>query len=203
MFILLIAAAVCCASLLGGYFALKMKDKLHLILGFSAGAVIGVAFFDLLPESIALCAGLIDAGHVLMYAGFGFLTYMILDRILLPHGHDHEHTHDTHRGHFGAATLSFHSMLDGLAIGLAIQVNPAIGAIVAAAVLAHDFSDGINTVSLALRNGGSRALAWKWLGIDSLAPVLGIIVGSQFILEPVVLSPLLAVLQDSSCMAAK
>jgi len=31
----------------GGLFALRLKDKLHLVLGFSAGAVIGVAFFDL------------------------------------------------------------------------------------------------------------------------------------------------------------
>jgi len=39
------------ATLLGGLFALRYQDKLHLILGFSAGAVLGVALFDLLPES--------------------------------------------------------------------------------------------------------------------------------------------------------
>jgi zinc transporter ZupT len=42
------------ATLLGGSFALKYQDKLHLILGFSAGAVLGVALFDLLPESLDL-----------------------------------------------------------------------------------------------------------------------------------------------------
>jgi zinc transporter ZupT len=35
----------------GGMFALKHTDRLHLILSFSAGAVIGVAFFDLMPEA--------------------------------------------------------------------------------------------------------------------------------------------------------
>ena len=42
------------STFLGGMFALRFKDKLHLILGFSAGAVIGVAFFDLLPEALNL-----------------------------------------------------------------------------------------------------------------------------------------------------
>ena len=48
----LIALAAFVATLLGGFFALRLSDKLHLILGFSAGAIIGVAFFDLLPEAI-------------------------------------------------------------------------------------------------------------------------------------------------------
>ena len=43
------------------------------------------------------------------------------------------------------------------------------------AVLTHDFSDGINTVNLILKNGGSRQQAFKWLAIDALAPVLGVL----------------------------
>jgi hypothetical protein len=35
---------------LGGAFALRFKDKLHLIMGFSAGALIAVAFFGLFPR---------------------------------------------------------------------------------------------------------------------------------------------------------
>jgi ZIP family zinc transporter len=42
------------STLSGGLFALRFKDKLHLVLGFSAGAVIGVSFFELLPESMEL-----------------------------------------------------------------------------------------------------------------------------------------------------
>ena len=51
-----ISIAALISTFLGGMFALRFKDKLHLILGFSAGAVIAVAFFDLLPEAINLAS---------------------------------------------------------------------------------------------------------------------------------------------------
>src|SRR5438270_208395 len=34
----------------GGLFALRHQDRLHLILGFTAGVMLGVVAFDLLPE---------------------------------------------------------------------------------------------------------------------------------------------------------
>src|SRR5258708_10535093 len=55
--LLVIAAGTFVSTLVGGLLALRLRDRLHLILGFSAGAVIGVAFFDLLPEAIQLAPG--------------------------------------------------------------------------------------------------------------------------------------------------
>ena len=77
------------------------------------------------------------------------------------------------RGFLGAGSLSIHSFLDGFAIGLAFQVSVAVGVVVAVAVLVHDFSDGINTVNLILKNGGSRKTALRFLVADALAPLLG------------------------------
>ena len=93
----------------------------------------------------------------------------------------------------GAGSLSFHSFIDGMAIGLAFQVSTAVGAIVTTAVLVHDFSDGINTISLILKNGGSKKEALKWLFVDAAAPVLGIIVSSFMVLSGPNLGLLLAV----------
>ena len=50
----ILGAAAFAATMLGGTFALVRRDRLHLILGFSAGAVLGVALFDLLPEAFDL-----------------------------------------------------------------------------------------------------------------------------------------------------
>ena len=172
--LILITIGAFLATLLGGVFALRMRDRLHLVLGFSAGAIVAVAFFDLLPEAVSLASSSHEVGTILSVTALGFLTYLVLDRAFFMHSHDADDDHE-HRGQFGAGSLSLHSFLDGLGIGLAFHLSPVTGVIVAAAVLTHDFSDGINTINLILKNGGSRAEAAKWLIIDSCAPVLGVI----------------------------
>ncbi len=176
-FILLIALAAAGATLIGGALALRLRDKLHLVLGFSAGAVIAVAFFDLIPESIDLGLQYHSVNTILTFTALGFFAYTILDRLITLHTHSDDegvHMHGApRRALVGAGSLSSHSFLDGFAIGLAFQASPVIGGIVAVAVLTHDFSDGINTVNLVIKNGGSRALAFKWLLVDAAAPILG------------------------------
>ncbi|MDP2651646.1 MAG: ZIP family metal transporter [bacterium] len=172
MTVFLISLAASVATLVGGMFALRFRDRLHLILGFSAGAVAGVALFDLLPEAIELGMKYHAATTIALFIALGFFGYLILDRLILLHTHD-EDTADGHRGSFGALTLAAHSFLDGIAIGVGFQVSSAIGIVVTAAVLTHDFSDGINTVNFVLKNGGEWKRAFKWLLVDAAAPVAG------------------------------
>jgi len=163
-----IAAAAFVSTLVGGLVALGLRDKLHLILGFSAGAVIGVAFFDLLPEAVNFGVKFHSPGVILSWTALGFLFYLVLDRILLFHGDA------ASRGGVAAGVLCCHSLLDGVAIGLAFQASRAIGIVVAIAVLTHDFSDGVNTMNIVLRNHGDRSRAFRWLLLDAVAPVLGV-----------------------------
>lgn len=168
MLLVVIAGAAFLSTLLGGLLALKLRDKLHLILGFSAGAVIGVAFFDLLPEAVDFGEKFHSPAVILSCTALGFLSYLVLDRILLFHGNA------AHRGRFAAGVLCAHSLLDGVAIGLAFQTSKEVGIIVAIAVLTHDFSDGINTMNIVLKNQGQRPQALTWLIADALAPVVGV-----------------------------
>jgi ZIP family zinc transporter len=182
--IITISIAAFIATMAGGLFAMRFKDKLHLIMGFSAGAVVAVAFFDLIPEAVELSSRLSSSaetiGKVVTFLGIGFFSYMILDRLIILHSHasGDEHMHES-RAFLGAGSLSVHSFIDGIAIGLAFQVSYSVGIVVAIAVLVHDFSDGINTVGMILKNGGDRRRALKWLAMDAVAPVLGII-STQF-----------------------
>lgn len=188
----LIALGAFGATMLGGYLALSLRDRLHLILGFSAGAVVAVAFFDLLPEALNLSSSPVSTTTA--FVALGFLAYLLLDRGLLLHSHAHEeHEEMATRGHVRAGSLSLHSVLDGVGIGLAFQVSTAVGFVVAAAVLAHDFSDGINTVNVIMRDGASRGLAMRWLIIDALAPVAGIALSLLFSVSQSTLGLLLAV----------
>ncbi|HVB20226.1 MAG TPA: ZIP family metal transporter [Candidatus Paceibacterota bacterium] len=173
MNVFLVSLAASAATFVGGSFALKFRDKLHLILGFSAGAVAGVALFDLLPEAINLGAKYHSASAVALFIAAGFFGYFILDRLILLHTHEEDGETNAPRGAFGALTLSVHSFLDGVAIGVSFQASVMVGIVVTAAVLTHDFSDGINTVNLVLKNGGSRKRAFRWLLTDAAAPAAG------------------------------
>ena len=167
MLLFVIAVAAFVSTLAGGLLALGLRDKLHLILGFSAGAVIGVAFFDLLPEAIDTAREFHSTAVILAWSALGFLSYLVLDRMLLISG-------VAPRASAGALVLCAHSLLDGVAIGFAFHGSHAVGLIGAAAVLTHDFSDGVNTMNMVLRNGGERARGLSWLLVDAAAPAAGI-----------------------------
>ena len=191
---ILFGIAATLSTLIGGLVAFRLRDRMHLILGFSAGAVIAVAFFDLIPEAFELAGEVYEVSTIAMFVGLGFLLYLLLDRLLMLHGHGHaeDAEHDHSRGHVKAGSLSIHSFLDGVGIGLAFQVSPAVGLIVAAAVLAHDFSDGINTVNVVVRHGGQKKQALRWLLVDALAPVAGIVATLFFTVPAAMLGLLLA-----------
>ena len=110
--------------------------------------MIGVALFDLTPEALALGGSIAAPAPVMGLIGAGFCGYMMLERG--PAGRRRR----ARAAICGPASLTLHSLLDGLGIGLAFQVAPAIGVVVAVAVLAHDIADGVNTVTLSLSGGG-------------------------------------------------
>lgn len=169
--ILAVALGAFAATMTGGVMALKLAGRLPLVMGFSAGAVIGVAFFDLAPEALESGAGLYAPRTLLAVAALGFFLYVVLDRLVARH--DCEGQANPARGMLGAASFSAHSVLDGFAMGLAFQASREIGLVVATAVLAHDFADGLNTVNVVTKNGGSRGFALRWLAMDAVAPVIG------------------------------
>lgn len=197
--LLVIALAAFTATLLGGLLALRFSDKLHLILGFSAGAVVGVAFFDLLPESIAMGQQFYSVTAVAMWVAIGFIVYLLLDRSILLYAHQynngahHDHTAAPSRGILGASSLAFHSFLDGVAIGLGFQASVALGVVVTIAVLTHDFSDGINTVNFVIKHRHNTRQAFRWLLADAIAPGLGVLSTLFFTLPERYLSLLLSI----------
>ena len=156
LIVMLIALGAFAATMTGGLLALKLAGKLPLVMGFSAGAVIGVAFFDLAPEALEAGKGLYEPRTLLAVAALGFFLYTVLDRLVARH--DCEGQANPARGLIGAASFSAHSVLDGFAMGIAFQASREIGLIVAAAVLAHDFADGLNTVNVVTKNGGTRSV---------------------------------------------
>jgi ZIP family zinc transporter len=174
---LLLSFVTVFSTLAGGTFALRNRDRLHLALGFSAGVILGVVAFDLLPEVVDLSERTSTPFRNVMIAfAVGFLAFHLVEKALVLH-HAHEHEYGTHHhpsvGLASALALSGHSLADGIGIGLAFHVNHSIGIAAALAVISHDFVDGLNTVSLMLVNGNTRRRAWALLAVDALAPAAG------------------------------
>jgi ZIP family zinc transporter len=70
--------------------------------------------------------------------------------------------------------------MDGLAIGFSFQVSAATAMVVTLAVLAHDISDGVNTVNVSLAGSANRIWARRWLIADAAAPLAGIAISRAF-----------------------
>ncbi len=176
---ILLSAATFVSTLLGGLFALKHQDRLHRILGYTAGVILGVIAFDILPEIFKnLNQQHLSATWPMLALVIGFLTFHIVEKSILLHNaqeEDYGHHHHPHVGLASALALSGHSFLDGVGIGLGFQVGHAVGIAVAIAVIAHDFSDGLNTVSLMMAHQNNRANTIKLLFLDASTPILGVL----------------------------
>jgi ZIP family zinc transporter len=174
---LALAAAAFLSTLIGGAFALRFSRAFHLILGLTAGVLLGVVAFDVLPEVFELTREhAIDPMGPMVALVTGFLVFHASEKLLLIH-HAQEGSYVNHRhptvGVLSAAALAGHSFMDGVGIGLGYQISARVGAMVALAVIAHDFADGLNTVSLMLLHQNTTRRALFMLALDGLAPIAG------------------------------
>ena len=186
-----LAAVTFISTMVGGLVAVKFRRVLQYFFAFSSGALIAITFFDVLPESLDI-AGSIPVRTLMITVVAAFLFFSLVERFFLTHHHHEEEEHGHIMGPIGAIGLVAHSFLDGAAIGIAYQANPKIGLIVALAVISHDFTDGINTVVIMLKNEQNVRNARRFLFVDAIAPVFGILVASFFVINQSVLAIILA-----------
>ena len=169
------------STLLGGLFAIRYRKRFGILAAFAAGVLISVSLFDLLPEALRLATIVrVPLEQVMYVAAVGFIFLLVLERYFSVHkvcfaDGTCTNVHHHKGGFLGAAELSAHSFMDGLAIGIGFQAEFHVGIIVAFAVIAHDFSDGLNTVTVMLKSGNSLRSSIKMLLLDAITPVLGVL----------------------------
>ncbi len=165
------------STLLGGWFAIRHKGRLNHILGFTAGIIMGVLAFDILPEMFEITHEFkFDPTWAMIALVVGFLAFHIAEKLLLIH-HQHEDQYGKHRhpqvGVLSSLALGGHGFLDGVGIGIAFQVNPAIGIAVSIALIAHKFADGLNAAGLMLLHKNSVGRTMKLVVVNALMPIAG------------------------------
>ena len=195
---IIFAAITVLATTFGGYVALRASDRFHLVLGLSAGLLLGLVGFDLLPEVFAMNENTwIGVPAVSVAILVGFLALHIIEGVFGSHepaesdyGHDHEHHNIA--GAVGALAMGGHVFLDGIGLGVAFQIDKNLGFAVFLAVLVHAFSDGLNTVSLMVKSGHWTSRSYALLGVDAVARIGGATFGTYLALSDSLLSVYLA-----------
>jgi len=193
--ILILAWVTFLSTLLGGLIIFRFRKNLHYFFAFAAGSLIAVALLDLLPESIELSKTIdFPIRYVMIIVVCAFFLYSFLERFFATHELDHSNDEHGHvMGPIGAGSLILHSFFDGVAIGASFHISFAIGLIVAFAVIAHDFTDWINTVILMLKNKQKKNMVLTFLLLDALAPVVWLLVTSAIFVPQKVLTIILAI----------
>ncbi len=179
---LLLAAVTSVATALGGFLAVKVRDRTHIILGLAAGLMLGLVFFDLIPNvfegNTERFGGVRTVGLAIV---FGFLVLHLSERGFATHEpfdshHDNEHQH--HAGRLAALAMAGHVFADGLGVGAAFRVSSSLGLAVFAAIMVHAFSDGLNTVTFLIKEQMWTQKARILLIVDAVGRISGAAVGS-------------------------
>ncbi len=177
MIVFLLTVVAAFAAWLGGYAALRTRKQLHLAMALTAGLVLGLVAFDLLPEIFqAAESQKLDVVWPMVMFAAGFLFFHIAEKLILVHEHAETdygpHTHPK-LGFARAIALSGHSFFDGLSIGVAFQVSAAVGIAVALAVVGHRFADGFDTANFMLLHKNKVGHIKKFMAVVIVMPIFG------------------------------
>ena len=199
---LILTSMAAVSTSIGGYCAVLLQRRIHLLMAFGGGVLIGAASLDLLPSALSAAALRGWTGtSVFAVAALGAVLILCIrrtaDRCSL-HGRQGRTA-----GRVSAALLVIHSTLDGTAIFAATTISLQIGLIVGLGVVAHDICDGLNTILLST---GGRTPEWKdyaFLALDALAPVAGgLIAAHLFSISPALVMVFLSLAAGSFLFTA-
>jgi zinc transporter ZupT len=177
MVALLLTLLTAISTITGGAIAVRQRHRVHLLLGFGAGVLLGAIFFDLLPGALVAAK---QQGWttrtVLALVVIGFLFFYLAERVVMRHlseSGDCEGEAQRRIGRMSAVGLIAHSTIDGASIAAATLLSWQTGLIIALGIIAHDFSDGLNTMLLVTNGGQPGRGEYAFLLADALAPVFG------------------------------
>jgi len=173
MISLTLAFASAASTLIGGMVPLltRLRELMgdRYLLGFASGAMLSVAFLEMLPEVAE--HGPAELNFFALAAGF-FLLYLVEKLVLIhacPEGACEVHT----MGLVALIGIALESLLDGVAIAVGFHISAGVGASIALAVIAHEFPRGFTTSVIMLGSGYRRRGVLGALAVDSLFTPVG------------------------------
>ncbi len=171
--------AIAVFSFLGGQLINRVKlthTMTQLVMSLVSGLMLGVAFYHLLPHSIAMADTPDAIDLAVWWLMLGLIVMLLLLRLFQFHEHDfsaehgeqHDHPHAHGEGHdahrlswlgigFG---LALHTLIDGIALGAVMRGSAAEGLVgvgVFLAILLHKPLDAMSIVTVMKAGGWSES----------------------------------------------
>ena len=167
-----------------------IKRFSHFLLSFTIGTLLGVVFFDILPEAFAL-----NNNYPLLFSLVmgGIIFFLFLERIIGYYHHHEEHLLD-HAPAGKTTTIlillsdGVHNFLDGIIITLSFLTSIPLGIATSLAVIFHEIPQQIGSGALLLINGVSPKNVLTYNILASSTIVIGGISAYAFahLLEPII-----------------
>lgn len=164
-------------SLIGGVlllykekFALKAS---HFLSAFAGGALLGTAFFDLLPEAQEAAKN--SSINIFWWTLIGVLGFFTLERFI----HHHSQSHNPQEKSTVVPLIvigdSVHNFIDGVAMAGTFLVSIPLGIVTSLAVAAHEIPQEIGDFGLMLSKGVNRKRVLRINFYSALASMVGAI----------------------------
>jgi len=175
---IILASVVTSLISLIGIFTLSLKDKflekiLLILVGLSAGALLGGAFLHLIPEAV----GSISIELVSIWVIVGFGLFFLVERFLHWH-HCHKGKCEEHRLHkMNLIGDSVHNLIDGAVIAISFLVNVPFGIITTLAIIAHEVPQEISDFGVLIYGGFSKAKALFFNFVTASLAIVGALFG--------------------------
>lgn len=191
-YIIVSSIALALVSLVGSLTILLSRKFFNQLIpnlvAFSAGALIGGALLHLIPESVEELG---NEPKTFLLIILGILVFYVLEQFIHWH-HCHKETHE-HKKPVSYLILiadGMHNLVDGLAVGAAFIVSPALGFSTLLAVIAHEIPQELGDFGILIHSGWKAAKALLFNFLSSLTFLIGG-VGAYFLSDKVNISTLL------------
>jgi len=158
----------------------------HIMLGLSAGILLGISLISIFPEAFdAAAAAQLSTLWVSLGAAGGFFALLLLERVLLARSGPAPVHYENGRkiqpfGTLAVGALALHGFLDGFVIPLGFALSTSVGTVIAIAVAFHQIPDSFAAAAVALAANAHRRQIRRYVLITGIDTPIGIFVGAIF-----------------------
>ncbi len=167
---------------LGGIAAFFIKSvsnrTLSFILEFSAGLMMSVVCFELVPEAIRF--GSIETAFSGIFLGVAAILFFenCLQKRLLPAKKGRRNSDLIQTGILTAVGIALHNLPEGFAVGSGFKASLSLGLTITMVIIIHDIPEGI-AIAVPLKAGGiSNLQAFAFTVLSGLPMGLGALAGA-------------------------